>query len=105
MTITGKAKSVEIIEQIKSAAPVAGITGTEKQIAYAEDIIKNALFNVVRANSAYKTLARDSDVSITVDEKIMKALSMHKDAATIINNKHQYDFASNQMIVDLITIN
>lgn len=102
--VNGKAKTTELNEKLAKLLNLENITGSEKQVEWARNIIKKSLYDVLNANNSYKATGREKDIEINIDDRLIQALTMHTDAKVIIENKNEYDFHSNKMIIDMITI-
>jgi len=95
------AKTEEVISYAKSLITVE-LVGSEKQIAYATDIIANALVGCINLASA--TIGKGKAIEIILDEKIVSAMNMNSDCNKIINAKSQYDWASKKSINSLVSV-
>lgn len=74
---------------------LAKLTGSEKQIAWANNIRENALFElVVEVLAVY---GREEQKEVEIDDRVIQALNMHTSAAKIIDNKNQYHFVNHNL--------
>ena len=101
VTIKTTAKTEQQIEDLKSIITVE-LTGTEKQISYAMDILSRAINGAVNANIA--TVGRGKNIVIEIDDKIVSAINMNSDAAKIISGISQFDWATKKSIYSLVKV-
>ena len=96
MTLTTQKDRVP--EEAKKMITVE-LTGSDKQIAYARSILASAITRAI--NNTMKFVARGTDVSLDIDDRLIQAVNMHSASAFIIENQNAYDFNSK----NLVTIN
>jgi hypothetical protein len=71
------------------------LMGSEKQISLANSIRNSALRDLVI--EALAVHGRDKELTVEIDDRVLKALSMHESARFIIENKHHYQFTGKKL--------